>query len=378
MARSEADVLRLLHTVYGAGLGERSWVEALAALSKFFDAAGAVAFDLDRSMGAIPFIQAHGVEQGQGDYADRMNAINPRMKRALAQPGCHTSFDYEALPEEVIRRHEFYEWLTRECGVKYFIGSRMIDAGAVSSFVSVEFTPRHGHADRQDIEMFRLLTEHVANAWRISRHLAKTSRVDDLNLLLLEAAPWGVVTLDHRGLVLWANGPALAAVGRGDGLRIDRGQLHAQRAADDRSLQAAISGALAAARGEAFDGGGTLAVGRRGATIPYAAKVLPMRCVVGPMPENVPFVVVLISDPAHPQLPTADDLTTVFGLTAREAEVALFIAKGLPVPDIAKRMGILNGTVRVHLANVMTKTATRSQAALVGVIRALPAGHERP
>ena len=141
MARPEAEVLQLLNDVYAAGLGERRWTDALESIAGFFDAAGAVAFDLDRGAGTVAAMHAFSVGATQDDYALRMNAINPRMKRALLQPGCHTSFDYEALPEAAIRRHEFYEWLTREGGVKYFIRSRMLDAGEVSSFVSLSSPP---------------------------------------------------------------------------------------------------------------------------------------------------------------------------------------------------------------------------------------------
>jgi short subunit dehydrogenase len=102
--------------------------------------------------------------------------LKPDVLRAQFQPGCHTSFDYEALPEAAIRRHEFYDWLTRECGVKYFIGSRMFDAGEVSSFVSVEFTAKQGHADPHSIELFRLVSQHFANAWLIARRQAQTER----------------------------------------------------------------------------------------------------------------------------------------------------------------------------------------------------------
>ena len=100
-----------------------------------------MAFDLDRGAGTVAAMHAFGVGATQDDYALRMNAINPRMKRALLQPGCHTSFDYEALPEAAIRRHEFYDWLTRECGVKYFIGSSMLDARLSSPPSKVTPTP---------------------------------------------------------------------------------------------------------------------------------------------------------------------------------------------------------------------------------------------
>jgi hypothetical protein len=192
MARPEAEVLQLLNDVYAAGLGERRWTDALESIAGFFDAAGAVAFDLDRGAGTVAAMHAFSVGATQDDYALRMNAINPRMKRALLQPGCHTSFDYEALPEAAIRRHEFYDWLTRECGVKYFIAHARCGRGVIVRLF--EFTAKQGHADSHSIELFRLVSQHVANAWLIARRQAQTERIQDLNVLLLENTPgaWGL------------------------------------------------------------------------------------------------------------------------------------------------------------------------------------------
>jgi len=349
----------------------------LRSIAEFFGAAGAVIFDLDRNTGAIPAIHLYGVEHGRGDYVDRMNAINPRMHRALAQPGCHTAVDYDVLSEADIGRSEFYTWLQRDCGVKYAIGSRMLDRGELSSFVSVEFSARHGHAEPDEIETFRLLALHFANAWRISQRLGQASRISDLNDLLQQSVPWGVVALDHCGRVLSINSQACRVIGRGDGLRIERGQLHALRSADDRALQNEIALSLRSAHGESLHAGGAVAVGRSGATVPYGLRIVPLPHVMAAMPDGTAFVVVLVSDPVQPGLPSRNDLIAIFGLTPREAEVALHIAHGTPLIEISRRLRIARNTARTHLANAMVKTGVRTQGALVGLIRGLP-GREDP
>jgi len=372
MSRPKSDILRVLSDIYGAGLGDCSWTDALRSVAGFFGGAGAVVFDLDRNTGEIPAIHLFGVEHGCGDYVDRMNAINPRMHRALAQPGCHTAVDYDVLSEAEIGRSEFYDWLQRDCGVKYAIGSRMLDRDEMSSFISVELSARHGHAEPDEIEMFRLLTLHFANAWRISQRLGQALRIGDLNDLLQQSVPWGVVALDHSGRVLSINAQACRAIGRGDGLRIERGQLHALRSADDRALQNEIALSLRSARGEVLHAGGAVAVGRRGATVPYGLRIVPLRHIAAALPDRTAFVVVFVSDPVQPGLPNRDDLIAIFGLTPREAEVALHMAHGTPLVEISKRLRIARNTARTHLANAMVKTGARTQGALVGLIRGLP------
>lgn len=376
-ARSSTRLQRVLLDVYAAGLGELGWIDALESLARFFDAPGARAFDVRPDTGAIPTGYTFGTQRMEGDYVGRMVAIDPRKEHALHRRGCFTSVDYDVLPEEDIRRHEFYDWLQRDVGIKYHVGSRMIDAADMSSFVSVNFDAKREHAQPDEIATFRMLTPHIANAWRVSRRLSQASRIDDLSMLLLESTDSGVVTLDSGGRVLSLNRLARTVLDRGDGMRIERRRLRALRAADDRSLQRQIGFALQAARGESLYAGGTAAVGRRGAALPYALRILPMRHVVGPLPDQVPFVAVLVWDPARPTLPSHECVMAVLGLTPREAEGALLVAQGLPLAEAAGRMGISLNTARTHLANAMHKTGARNRAALIAAIRGLPSD-ERP
>jgi DNA-binding CsgD family transcriptional regulator len=59
----------------------------------------------------------------------------------------------------------------------------------------------------------------------------------------------------------------------------------------------------------------------------------------------------------------------VYHLTQRECEVALLLADGLTVDDIAARLAFGRGTVRTHLTRLFDKTGARSQPALVALVR---------
>jgi len=53
-------------------------------------------------------------------------------------------------------------------------------------------------------------------------------------------------------------------------------------------------------------------------------------------------------------------------LTRRELEVLRLIAQGLSNPDIAEKLSVAEGTVRVHVSRILDKLhlANRTQAAL--------------
>ena len=374
MSNSERDILRLLSELYATGLGERDWLNTLGSISALFGAVGANAFNFDRvsNMPVTCYI-GDGNDVGRSDYIDHIHSIDPRLHNAIAHRGLLISCDYDVLPEEAMRRHEYYDWLGCVCGMKYHLGTKFIDDGEVFSAVSIEFGIRHGPPERKEFELVELLTPHIANAWRMSQRLVRASRIDDFNLLLLESVPWGVVTLDHRGQVLSVNGPARMIMKRGDGLHISRGELGAKRAADDRTLQIEVGRSLKAARGEGLHPGGAMAIGRAGEAVPYGIRVLPLRHVTGPMPQGVPFVAVVIADFVAPQRPGHEDLMAVLGLSRREADLAVQLSAGLPLREAAMAAGMSYNTARNHIRLIFAKTGAKSQLQLIGILRGLGA-----
>lgn len=73
---------------------------------------------------------------------------------------------------------------------------------------------------------------------------------------------------------------------------------------------------------------------------------------------------VLISTDSAAQLPMIEILTAMTGMTVSEARVALGIADGQSVDEIAAAQGIAPNTVRKHLANAFGKTNVTSQPSL--------------
>ena len=54
-------------------------------------------------------------------------------------------------------------------------------------------------------------------------------------------------------------------------------------------------------------------------------------------------------------------------LSAREREIALLVAEGLPNKDVARRLNLSEGTVRIHVHNIYQKTGIGSRTALVAL-----------
>ncbi len=73
----------------------------------------------------------------------------------------------------------------------------------------------------------------------------------------------------------------------------------------------------------------------------------------------------LIHDPGATALPLPAQLRMIFGLTAREADLACALVAGLRLADIAEQNGTSINTIKFHLKSVYLKTDTNTQAALI-------------
>jgi DNA-binding CsgD family transcriptional regulator len=80
-----------------------------------------------------------------------------------------------------------------------------------------------------------------------------------------------------------------------------------------------------------------------------------------------PVVLVAVTGPAA-AAPTAAALGVRFGLTTRETEVTLRVARGERDRAIAQALGISHHTVRRHVEHVLAKLGLRTRAAVAGVI----------
>lgn len=79
---------------------------------------------------------------------------------------------------------------------------------------------------------------------------------------------------------------------------------------------------------------------------------------------------------------TPDDTVTRllqirFGLTAREAEVALHLAEGLRYSDIAGELGVSYHTVSSHVKAVLSKTGCKTSRRVAALVHSLAARSRR-
>jgi len=166
---------------------------------------------------------------------------------------------------------------------------------------------------------------------------------------------------DNTGALCFANARA-EALAAGDGLRLERGELHADDDADDARLGQAIREAVSATR-RASPPSRDVRVRRASGKRPFRVTVMPL--VTGqPRDNRRPAALVVIFDPEAEIRVSLTRCCELFGFTPAEAQVALGVMNGRSLEQIATAHGRSIATSRNLLKRAFSKTGVNRQSEL--------------
>ncbi len=252
----------------------------------------------------------------------------------------------------------FYAEFARPSGLDWFGGSA-IRVNNRLVIISLFNTADQGPIERAKLEELSRLRPTIAVAVRRAAALG-FRRIDAVEQAFAQAGH-GVAVIDHAGRLVWLNPPAEELLGAGELTR--NGYLAPADTRDAGAVRNLFNAAL-------------LAPAELLPPAPVQVHVANGDSVVldiVPLPRDFQGLlsgaaaVMTIRRLARPNR-SADGLKERFGLTAREAEIAMALTSGQTLEQIAAALGVSVATSRQHLKSIFRKTGTHRQAELVAVL----------
>ena len=218
-------------------------------------------------------------------------------------------------------------------------------------------------------DWIRHLLPHVRQTVHVRQTLARADALGATLTEMLDATGLGIVQLDPRGRIVAANDRARDLLRGGGGLCDRQGFLYARMPRDNDDLRELLRRALPpfGARGT----GGSAIVRRPGALPPLVLHVHPVDGRQSDYPLSPIGALVLIVDPAGGAGIDPAAVASALDLTAMESRVAVLLAQGMTVRQIAAAAGRKESTVRSHVKHVFAKHGISRQADLVRLVRSL-------
>jgi DNA-binding CsgD family transcriptional regulator len=362
----------LIGQLYDAGLEAISWESALDQVMQAVDAEVSALLVEDRSRRptGLDILSLRGypddVPSRYGSYFVDHDIRQPAIDNLSAG---QLYVDNRTMPFSVIEQSEIYNDFYRPIGVAHGMGAVAFNDGKRFGILSVHRALKAGEFRPKDILLFERIAPHLTRALHVQRQVARANAVADGLAVALRHFQMAVLLVDERGEVIEFN-PAAGALLRQPvcPLRLTARRLSAVSSGDAAALAHAIAAAIATAQGRAVSAPPILRLAKTDGSGVAGVMVVPARPVGRLGIASRPLVLVFVSDPRRGIVTTPELLTSQFGLSPTEAQVAARLAAGDRIEEIADTRRVSQETVRVQVKRILAKTETRSQGQLIAVV----------
>lgn len=383
----------LLHGIYDATLDASLWSAFLTDLGRAFHGnVGGVIF-IDATRGETTEIIASAdrkdsIEDYTRNWAGRSDGAKsgPLLRDNAAASGqpppdiIRLTFAMQAgglctddmfISSEDLARTTFYHEHLTKFDFHHALGLKLWEGPQSRGVISLSRAAPQGPFQPEELRALGLFRPHLLRAFTISKGLALAEGAPALDRDGLERSGRATFLLNRLGRCVHANVAAEELVRRGNCIKLVQGELQATDPSTNAILAKSIDRAITQ------DQNGHRVSGA--VSIPCPASFAALFLLVSPITletlrfvPQAPHAIVTIVDPDIRQAPTAEQLRSLFGLTASEAAVAIGIGKGRELKAVAEHLNLTTDSARQYLARVFAKTNTTRQhdlASLLALIR---------
>jgi DNA-binding CsgD family transcriptional regulator len=218
----------------------------------------------------------------------------------------------------------------------------------------------------QDTARLTSLLPHLKRALTIRSRLTETSRKSSGAEAILDHIRYGVIVLSRSSEILMANHYAETVLTRRDGLMRDRlGHLAAASHPETQALAMTIAECRTKRMAMA------MRISRPSGAQAYELLLTPVVSRKQAELFECGTITVFLRDPEQVPAPQARTLHKLYDLTPAEAQVAVALAGGASLNEIAETSGRGLETIRTHLRTIFQKTGTTRQSDLVRLLTAI-------
>ena len=295
--------------------------------------------------------------------------LDERVPRLRHAPDGHLLHNTEVFTEQELKTSPVYHVFSTQTNCGDAVNVRLDGPGG-SRLVWMLHDPvdRDGWSSTR-LDSIRRLLPHIRQTVRIQVALVRAGTLGMTLANLLDATGLGVIQLDARARIVAANDRARHLLRIGDILYDTGGSLFARTPTANADLQGLLTRALPpfGTRGAA----GSMTARRPSGPSPLVLHVIPVgggETDPGAWPIAA---LVLVPDAAEGTDVDVAAAAATLRFTRAESQVAVLLARGMTVREVAAATGRKEGTVRSHVKHMFTKHGLSRQADLVRLVRSL-------
>ena len=366
---------RILASLYEAMLDDAEWQATSALIDEACDTVGNVLLVTDSSKDEVRITFAGLYYRGERrddwarEYIERYHPIDERAPRLRQLPDSRLVHITELYTAEELQTSPTYNESMRRLSGQDSLNARLkVQDGCHIVWGIGDPVGRSGWESTQ-LTMVKALMPHIRQFVRVRQALVSAGALGVSETTLLDNTRVGVIHLDRRGRIVEANDRARAILRHGDALTDRGGELCARQPADHARLERLVAGALPTSSAPAVSGSMTLR--RASVLLPFVVHVKPVSVRQPDFGTPRVAALVLIVEPGRQPRLDLGLVSETLGLTPAESQVAIWLAQGQTVREIAVATGRTEAAIHYHLHQIYQKRGIARQADLIRLVLSL-------
>lgn len=382
MDLSEQSFERFIELTYQAAEQPGHWRTLYEELRRALGVMSIHILGIDKRHGTLSYSDGANLPvQGELAYMQRYRHLDPRFPIVMERPLGAWTHCHEVVGEAEVARSPLYQELLIPDRRRYMSACKLVDTPEATVVFSTHMSDHP--LPPEAVAFLDRLMPHLQRACRIGLQNFVYSTQALVGHMLVNKLRQPVILMGTEGEVMHQNEAArellrstrLVEVAGGR-LKLPRRELEELRrsAAElEQSIKvAAAAGATQEATTSASQFRSLRIAAEDGRESLYAFfTVLTPHGAMGTFGLR-PVIMLLFYHPGSAPAIDADLLYAVFGLTPAECRIAILLAEGLSLKQIAQAQGTQHETVRKQLRSIYQKTATNRQPELIRLLLHLP------
>ena len=372
---------RILASLHEVALDRAHWPTATALIDEALRAHGSSMVFGDggseediRIYFAWSFFRGQRHRELERDYFETYYPLDERVPRLRHLPDSRLVHVADLYTEEEMKTSVAYNEALARGHAQNSISVRL-DGPRGSRIVWVVNDPIDGdNWSSAQLDSIRRILPHIRQSVHVQQALAGTNALGATLTELLDTTGLGIVQLDGRGRIVAANDRARDLLRTGDGLFDEGGLLCARTPEDNAELQGLLTKALPRFGGQGA--GGSTMVRRSAALPPLVLHVNPVGRQETDFRVWPVAALVLVVDPASHFRIDPGVAVAALGLTRMESHVAVLLAEGMTVREVAAATGRKESTIRSHVKHMFARHGLSRQTDLVRLVLSLAGAPE--
>ena len=359
-----------------AMLDDTRWPETSGLIDEAFGVTGNIlGFGSENPTGKVEIFFSKCYQRGvdrsdlEQEYFRTYHPIDEHLPRLRRLPDSKITPIVDLFTESELKTSPAYNEAYARFGIQKGLNVRLDGPGGSHIAWGIGDSVDPDGWSSSQIRMVARMLPHIRQYVRVRSALAEARALGASVIELLDNTRMGIIQLDRGGRIVEANERAWELLRQNDGLTDEGGELRATWPEDNATLQEHLARALPRLGGPGESS--SMAVRRKSWSPGLALHVKPTMVREVDYHSQSVAVLVLVIDPVSPAQVEPALVEAVLGLTPAEAVIAVLLAEGRTLRQIAVATGRKYSTIQTHLRHIFAKLGCSRQLDVVQAVSEL-------